>query len=175
MNYYRVILPIILIYYFGFLGTKSPVDTCNKCMYDFCSSNYLLISCGNLQPKNENLKFSDINTNNFEKYKLYSQIYGDNMEMCFRNSRKYCIDNYCSSNCGVNKKNNKEINENIVTTPDVSKILNKSVLSEYITNIDFCFFDNLKVGEMYTKCILLPIRDKCIDKYFDEVIRKCKI
>ncbi|MDD4930616.1 MAG: hypothetical protein PHG66_00485 [Candidatus Colwellbacteria bacterium] len=173
-------LSISIICFIGLLGTffvpgKVPeVSSCDRCLYNSCSSSYLLLSCGDIQNNNMDNYFNTLRDapDEMDRIILYSRMYGKNMGECFSDSRSYCRQTHCAEECGVS--DTVIANKNTVTVKDTETFaLQNTKVVNYVVSSDSCYVRELDVTLMFTKCILSPFRDDCTGTFSRNASRHC--
>jgi hypothetical protein len=153
--------------------TTPFIDTCDRCVYNSCSSSFILKSCSGIQNRNIDSYFQKLNylPNEIDKIWNYSEMYGKNMADCFNDSRQFCRESFCSSECKTEKQiSNTKETDNIVTTIDSETTNNQKY---YEVLVDKCISSNINVKDMYSNCILSPFKYDCITRYMTLASKDC--
>lgn len=152
------------------------VSTCDRCMYNSCSSTYLLLSCGEIQNNHIDNYFNYLRTapDEMDRIILYSQMYGKNMGECFSFSRSYCRTTHCPVECGESEL--LFATQNTVTEKDTETLgLQNIRVVNYMVESDSCYVRELDVEGMYTRCILSPFREDCTETFSRNASRHCRV
>lgn len=166
-------------FYSGYDISENIVQ-CDRCMYSSCSSGYLLSSCGYIQNNRSDEYFDHLNSrssdNGIDKIVMYSYMYGTNMGECFNNSRKFCIQTHCSSECLFEFEHNYTVpSGNNVVVLSKNETIPENRIMDIVAQSDTCYSRELDVEKMYSQCILSPFHDDCIRRYSSEASKKCLV
>jgi len=174
---FALISPIFVLFGLLFLFWRgSPeISSCDRCLYNSCSSSFLLLSCGEIQNNNIDTYFNSLKNvpDELNKILVYSQMYGKNMGECFSNSRSYCRHSHCSEECGESSR--IQSTENTVTEKDNETLAWQDTrIINYMVESESCYVQELNVREMWTACILSPFRDDCTGSFSRNASRRCR-
>jgi hypothetical protein len=181
---------VLLAFFFGKAPGPVPENPCNYCLYNSCSSGYVLLGCGQIQNDALDAYFAVLREEG-ETYKspLYAHLYGKSMGDCFTQSRAYCRAVHCREECesesdgtmptiAIGQDTIVLTNTNLDSLVTVRQTDQHSFKDMKIANrivaMDACYANEIDVQEMYTSCINAPIGDDCTSKYSVAASRRCK-